>query len=110
MYIFDLLAFSQRYWHWWKQICTRYTGSQSDKCNRIDAVFEVYEATKMAGDISDDGGVTANEGDRNDKCGVTVHKPCKNGSVWKLNQTEYCVLSFLRIHWLLCDYEMMEFI
>ena len=33
---------------------TRHAGSKGNKCNGIDAVFEVDEAAKVAGDISND--------------------------------------------------------
>ena len=74
-------------WLPWKQICTRHAGSQSDKCNGIDAAFEVEKAAMMASDISDDGSVSADEGDRNDKGGITVQK-------FDPNETEYYILRF----------------
>ena len=56
---------------------TRYTGSQSDKCNCIDAVFEVDEATKVAGNISDDCSAGPDEEDRNDKSEVSIDESLK---------------------------------
>ena len=44
-------------------ICTGHTGSESNKCNRIDAVFEVDKATKMAGNVSDHSGAGPDEED-----------------------------------------------
>ena len=41
----------------------------------------------MASDISDDGSVSADEGDRNDKGGITVQK-------FDPNETEYYILRF----------------
>ena len=58
-------------------ICTGHTGSESNKCNRIDAVFEVDEAAKVASDISDDSGTGANHEDWNNKSGVAIGQSCK---------------------------------
>merc|ERR1711887_515160 len=54
----------------------RHAGSEGNKCDGIDSIFEVDEATKMAGDISNNSGAGANEGDRNDKCNVTIGHSC----------------------------------
>ena len=61
--------------------CTRDTGAQGDKCDSIDAVFEVDEATEVAGNISDDSSAGADEGDRNDKCNVTIGHSWKKWSI-----------------------------
>merc|ERR1712112_569901 len=55
---------------------TRHAGSEGNKCDGIDSIFEVDKATKMASNISDDGSAGANEGDRNDKCNVTIGHSC----------------------------------
>ena len=54
------------------QFGTRHAGSEGNKCNGIDSIFKVDEATKMASDISNDGSAAANEGDRNDKCNIAI--------------------------------------
>ena len=72
VYIFDLLTALLTEVE--TSLGTRHAGSKSNKCNGIDAVFQVDEAAKMAGYISDDGCVGPNEGDRNDKCWVTSQK------------------------------------
>ena len=59
---------------------TRNTGAQSDKCNCINAVFEVDEATKVAGNISDDGSAGPDEEDRNDKSEVSIDESLKKGT------------------------------
>ena len=61
------------------RICegTRHTGSQGDKCNRINAVFEVDEAAKMASDISNDSGANADTSDGYHKSGVTIGNALK---------------------------------
>ena len=66
-----ILSRSSSYSGFSKALGTRHAGSESNECNRIDAVFEIDEAAKMAGDISDDGSVGADESDRNDKGWVT---------------------------------------
>ena len=58
-------------------ICTGHTGSESNKCNRIDAVFEVDEATKMTSDISDDRSANTDASDGNHKSGVAIGNPLK---------------------------------
>ena len=59
------------------QFGTRHAGSEGNKCDGIDSIFEVDKATKMASNISDDGSAGANEGDRNDKSNVTIGHSCK---------------------------------
>ena len=59
------------------QFGTRHAGSEGNKCDGIDSIFEVDKATEMASNISDDGSAGANEGDRNDKCNVTIGHSCK---------------------------------
>jgi hypothetical protein len=54
---------------------TRHTGSKGNKCNSIDAVFEVDEATKMASDISDDSSAKTDASDGNRKSGVAIGNP-----------------------------------
>ena len=56
---------------------TRNTGAQSDKCNCINAVFEVDEATKMSGNISDDSSAGPDEEDRNYKSDVSIGESLK---------------------------------
>ena len=58
-------------------LTTRNTGAQSDKCNCINAVFEVDEATKMSGNVSNDGSASPDEEDRNDKSDVAVGNSLK---------------------------------
>ena len=53
---------------------TRHTGPKGNKCNSIDAIFEVDKAAKMTSDISDDGGAGTNHEDGNDKGGVPIAK------------------------------------
>ena len=60
------------------QFGTRHAGSQGNKCNGIDSIFEVDEATKMAGNVSDDGSASPDEEDRNDKCNVAIGESLKN--------------------------------
>lgn len=50
--------------------CTRYTGSQCDKGNSIDSVFEIDKAAQVSGHISDDGGTQTDEDDGNNECWV----------------------------------------
>jgi hypothetical protein len=54
------------------QFGTRHAGSQGNKCDGIDAVLQVDEAAEMTGNIANDGRAAADEGDRNDKCDVSV--------------------------------------
>ena len=56
---------------------TRHAGSKGNKCNGIDAVFEVDKAAKMAGDISDDCRANTDAGDGNHKSGVAFGNPLK---------------------------------
>ena len=58
-----ILSRSSSYSGFSKALGTRHAGSESNECNRIDAVFEVDEATKMASDISDDSGTGSNHED-----------------------------------------------
>ena len=58
-------------------ICTGHTGSESNKCNRIDAVFEVDEAAKVSGDIADDRSAKTDASDGNHKGGVAIGNPLK---------------------------------
>ena len=58
-------------------ICTGHTGSESNKCNRIDAVFEVDEATKMAGNVSDHSSAGPDEEDWNNKSEVSIDESLK---------------------------------
>ena len=41
--------------------CTRHTGSQSNKCDGIDAVLQIDEAAEMTSDITNDGSAAADE-------------------------------------------------
>merc|ERR1719472_639248 len=54
----------------------RHAGSKGNKCNGIDAVFEVDKAAKMAGDISDDGSTGADHKDRNYKSWIPIGQRC----------------------------------
>ena len=58
-----ILSRSSSYSGFSKALGTRHAGSESNECNSIDAVFEVDEAAKMAGNISDDSGTGANHED-----------------------------------------------
>ena len=55
-----------------KYFDTRYTGSESNKCNGVDTVLEIDEAAKMTGNITNDGSAAANEKNGNDKCRVSL--------------------------------------
>ena len=57
--------------------CTRDTGSQGDKCNGIDSIFEVDEAAKVSGDIADDRSAKTDASDGNHKGGVAIGNPLK---------------------------------
>jgi len=56
---------------------TRHAGSKGNKCNGIDAIFEVDEAAKMASDISDDCSTGADHEDRNNKSWISIGQRCK---------------------------------
>jgi hypothetical protein len=60
------------------RICegTRHTGSQGDKCNRIDAVFEVDEAAEMSSNISNDGSTGPDEYERYDESDIAIGHSC----------------------------------
>jgi len=55
-----------------KTFDTRNRSSKSDEGNGIDTIFKVDEATKMASNITDDGGAGADEGDGDNKSDVSV--------------------------------------
>ena len=59
------------------QFGTRHAGSQGNKCNGIDSIFEVDKAAKMAGDISNDSGANADTSDGYHKSGVTIGNALK---------------------------------
>jgi hypothetical protein len=56
---------------------TRHAGSQSNKCDGIDAVLQVDEAAKMASNITNDGSAATDEGDRYDKSEISIAKSWK---------------------------------
>ena len=56
---------------------TRHAGSKSNKCDGIDAVFEVDKAAKVASNISDDCSTGADHEDRNYKSGIPIGQCCK---------------------------------
>ena len=56
-------------------LTTRNTGAQSDKCNCINAVFEVDEATEVGGNVADQSGTGANEYKRYDERKISVCHP-----------------------------------
>ena len=59
------------------QFGTRHAGSQGNKCNGIDSIFEVDEAAKVAGNISNDSSAGTDEGDRNDKSEISIEESLK---------------------------------
>ena len=75
--------------------CTRDTGAQGNKCDSIDAVFEVDEATKVAGNISDDCGANTDASDGNHKSGVAIGNPLKIDTNQSVAQCAPTVLIFL---------------
>ena len=72
-----ILSRSSSYSGFSKALGTRHAGSESNECNRIDAVFEVDEATKMTSDISDDRSANTDASDGNHKSGVAIGNPLK---------------------------------
>ena len=61
---------------------TRNTGSQGNKCDGIDSVFEIDEAAEMRGNVSNDGSTGPDEYQRNDESNIAI------GHCWK--KMEYC--------------------
>merc|ERR1719400_2186452 len=55
----------------------RHAGSQGNKCNGIDSIFEVDKAAKVSGNVSNHGGAGTNEGDRNDKSEISIEESCR---------------------------------
>ena len=58
-------------------LATRHAGSKGNKCNGINAVFEVDEAAKVAGDISNDSSAGTDHEDWNNKSGIPIGQRCK---------------------------------
>ena len=56
------------------QVDTRHAGSECNKGNCVDTIFEVDEAAKMASDISDERRDTGNGTDRANKSEVASRK------------------------------------
>ena len=59
------------------QFGTRHAGSQGNKCNGIDSIFEVDKAAKVSGNVSNHGGAGTDEGDRNDKSEISIEESLK---------------------------------
>ena len=59
-----------------EKVLTRHRGSQSDEGDGIDAILEIDEATKMTGDVSNDGSTETNGSDGDDEGGVSVEDSC----------------------------------
>ena len=51
------------------------TCAQSNKCDGVDAVFEVDEATEVGGNVADQSGTGANEYKRYDERKISVCHP-----------------------------------
>ena len=60
-----------------KKFCTRNASSKGNKCNGIDAVFEVDETAEMSSDISNDGGTGPDEYERYDERDIAIGHSCK---------------------------------
>ena len=56
---------------------TRNTSSEGNKCNGIDAVFEIDEAAQMSSDISNDGSTGPDEYERYDESNIAIGHSCK---------------------------------
>ena len=60
-----------------KKFCTRNASSKGNKCNGIDAVFEIDEAAEMSSDISNDGSTGPDEYERYDESDIAIGHSCK---------------------------------
>ena len=56
---------------------TRNASSEGNKCNGIDAVFEVDEAAEMSSNISNDGSTGPDEYERYDESDIAIGHSCK---------------------------------
>lgn len=56
---------------------TRHTRPKGYKCDGIDAVFKVDEASKMSSNVSDDSSTESDESNWNDKSRVSIIYGCK---------------------------------
>merc|ERR1719239_1769619 len=54
----------------------RNASSESNKCNGIDSVFEIDEAAKVAGNISNDSSAGTDEYERNDESNIAIGHSC----------------------------------
>ena len=74
-------------------ISTRNRGAQSNKSDSIDGIFQVNEASKMAGNITNDGSTNTDHGNGNNKAWVSIGNSCVTGIIEQLC-TLSCILNF----------------
>ena len=79
VYIFDLLTALLTEVE--TSLGTRHAGSKSNKCNGIDAVFEIDEAAKMSSNIPNDGSTGPDEYERYDESNIAIGHSCKKMKV-----------------------------
>ena len=52
--------------------CTRYTGAEGNKGDSVHSIFEIDEATKVTGDVTDNSSTGSDEEDGNYEGWVTI--------------------------------------